>query len=485
MKIRFILLFVLVFSIHLCANPKREIRAVWLTTNYGLDWPSEPLSNDFDIQKQKEDLDRILTKMQEVNINLVFLQTRLRGDVIYPSRIENVSSHVKSIHYHNRDYDMLDYAIEACHARGMECHAWFVTYPLGTKSIDQLSPELRNKKYLVKTFEGEKYLDPGHPETNAYLLSLIAELVSKYDIDGLHFDYIRYPDKSAKFPDESIYKQYGNRQTKADWRRDNINRFVYAAYDTVKSLKPWVQVSSSVVGMYTKIGNSRPHWTAYHDVYQDPVDWMEKGKHDFILPMMYYRDDLFFPFVEDWVSRSKGHFIVPGLGLYQMDKKELDWSSETILEQIRHSREKRTQGNAFYRVNFLLENEKGIFDEVKKIYSTPALLPSLTWLSDTIPSAPYGLEAVSQREEICFQWEEADNSSGAIYYNLYRSSEFPVDLENIENLVAARLTNKQFRIFLDNSIEAGYYYVVTSYDRFHNESEPSLPVYYVTGNFEK
>lgn len=485
MRIRFILLFVLVFSVHLSANPKREIRAVWLTTNYGLDWPSVALKNDADIQKQKDELDQILTRMQEANINLVFLQTRLRGDVIYPSRIENISSHVKSDRYYNPDYDMLAYAVETCHAKGMECHAWFVTYPLGTKSIDKLSPGLRNKKYLIKTFGGEKYLDPGNPETNTYLLSLVVELVSNYNIDGLHFDYIRYPDKSAKFPDESTYKQYGNKKAKADWRRENINHFVYAAYDTIKALKPWVQVSSSVVGMYTKIGSSRSHWTAYHDVYQDPIDWLEKGKHDFILPMMYYRDDLFFPFVEDWVSRSKDRLVVPGLGLYQMDKKELDWSSEIILEQILHSREKRVQGNAFYRMNFLVENKKGIFDEVKKIYSTPALLPSLTWLSDTIPADPCSLEAISQSDKICFQWEKVEDSQGPIYYNLYRSSEFPIDLENTENLIAVRITDTQFQIPPDNSVEAGYYYVVTAYDRFHNESGSSVPVYFITGNIEK
>jgi len=485
-RMRFLIAFLLLFLFYsqLSANPKQEIRAVWLTTNYGLDWPTRPLKSDFDVLAQKEELNRVLTRLQEANINVVFLQTRLRGDVIYPSGIEPYSEYIKSQSYYNPDCDMLAYAIEACHEKGMECHAWFVTYPLGAKTKD-LPPALKNKKYLVRTFQDELYLDPGNPETDTYLLSLITELVNKYDIDGLHFDYVRYPDKATKFPDESSYKQYGRKQPKEDWRRGNISRFIYTAYDTVKALKPWVQVSSSVVGMYEKIGNTPAHWTAYHDVYQDPVDWLEKGKHDFIVPMMYYSDNLFFPFVPDWVLRSKERLVVPGLGLYQMDEAEMNWPSETILSQIHYSREHQTGGNAFYRTKYLTDNKKGILDEIKNVYSTPALLPPLNWLSETIPGTPQSLEVVSKDDRICFRWESGENKEGGIFYNLYRSAGFPVDIENPENLVATRLSRPQFEIPLDNSIESGYYYVITSYDRFHSESEASFPVYFITGDFEK
>lgn len=483
MKSSLLFLSLIFLSVSLFAQPKQEIRAVWLTTNYGLDWPSKPLKSDSDIPKQKEELDEILTQLKAANINVVFVQTRLRGDLIYSSSIEPQSSHVKA-NYFNSDYDMLEYAIEACHEKGIECHAWFVTYPLGAKT-GAVSPVVRNKKHLVKTFRDELFLDPGNPETDTYLLSLVSELVCNYDIDGIHFDYIRYPDNAALFPDDSSYKQFGGKQNKADWRRANISRFVYSAYDLIKTIKPWVQVSSSVVGMYQKIGNGRTHWTAYHDVYQDPADWFKNGKHDFIVPMMYYSDDLFFPFVDDWKSRSNGRYIIPGLGLYQMDEKEMDWPSETILQQIRHSREKGVQGNAFYRMKFLRDNKKGILDEVKKLYSTPAVLPALSWLSDSIPDVPRLLEVTSNVGQIYFQWEATDSQEKMIFYNLYRSSEFPVDTENPGNLIESRLPVSRFALPLDNSIESGYYYVVTSYDRFHNESEASFPVYFVTGDFEK
>jgi|GEM_PF-3950236 len=134
----------------LSANPKQEIRAVWLTTNYGLDWPSNPLKANSDVLIQKKELDQALVRLKEANINVVFLQVRLRGDVIYPSQIEPYNNYIKTNSYRNPDYDLLAYAIDACHEKGMECHAWFVTYPLGTKSKNTIPPGLKNKPYLIK-----------------------------------------------------------------------------------------------------------------------------------------------------------------------------------------------------------------------------------------------------------------------------------------------------------------------------------------------
>jgi uncharacterized lipoprotein YddW (UPF0748 family) len=111
----------------LCAQPKQEVRAVWLTSVFNLDWPKEKdvVSTSEDIRQQKKDLDRILDQLADTHINMVFLQTRLRGDVIYPSEIEPWSCFIKTNRV-NTDYDPLAYAIEACHKRGMECHAWLV-----------------------------------------------------------------------------------------------------------------------------------------------------------------------------------------------------------------------------------------------------------------------------------------------------------------------------------------------------------------------
>lgn len=483
--------FLFLFSCQLlAAQPKIEIRAVWLTVNYGLDWPEKPFQNEKDIERQKSELDRILDRLQETHINMVFLQTRIRGDVIYPSQIEPRSEYVKSV-YATVDYDPLSYAVEACHQRGIECHAWFVVYPMGSEAMNKKSSRTfaaLNYRYLLKTVKREMYLNPGNPQTDAYILSLIKEIVSSYDIDGIHLDYIRYPESSAEFPDRDTYLLYGNGQNKDDWRRENINRLVYAVYDTIKSLKPWVQVSSSVVGMYKDIqGTNRRHWTAYASVFQDPVDWLSKGKHDFIVPMTYYSGTLFYPFVQDWVSRSNDRFIVPGLGVFQMDPKESRWEASVIYDQVNFSREAKTQGNAFFRAAYLLNNSNGLEQGLRsRFYRTPALLPPLTWLSQTIPDPPFSLSAYAIGSFLRLDWEKApEEESQSVFYNLYRSETFPVDIQDPGNLLAVRLTDNYFQLPIDNHTESGYYYIVTGFDRYHNESVCSKPVYFVTGDFEK
>jgi len=472
----------------LTAQPKTEIRAVWLTVNYGLDWPEKPFQNESDIERQKSELIRILDRLQDANINLVFFQTRIRGDVIYPSRIEPRSEYIKSP-YATADYDPLLYAVEACRQRGMECHAWFVVYPLGSETVNRRTNfSTANRSQFVKSFRNYLYLDPGNPQTDAYLLSLVNEIVSTYDIDGIHFDYIRYPENPSGFPDNDTFKQFGRGKNRDDWRRENVNRFVYSAYDMVKSLKPWVQVSSSVVGMYKEIkGNSQRHWTAYSSVFQDPVDWLEKGKHDFIVPMNYYSGSLFYPFVQDWVSRVNDRYIVPGLGVFRMDPKEGRWEASVLFDQIDFSRETKTQGNAFFRTSHFLDNTKGFEKGVRsRYYHTPALLPPLTWLSRTIPDTPTSISARAIDSFLYINWETvSENDQQQVFYNLYRSETFPVDINNPENLFAVRLTDNFYWLPIDNTIESGYYYVVTGFDRYHNESLCSKPVFFVTGDFEK
>jgi uncharacterized lipoprotein YddW (UPF0748 family) len=494
----FYFIFAAGFISNLSAQPKREIRGVWVTVNYALDWPNHPLHSGADIERQKEDFDRMLDQLKDAGINMIFMQTRLRGSVIYPSKIEPVNGYFlqKSA---AAKYDPLAYAVDACRKRGMECHAWMVVYPVGSgrtsvkkkgrKATRSLSVPGRYKD-MAKPFKGILYLDPGNPKTTDYLVSLVREVVAGYDIDGIHFDYVRYPDNGRNFPDNDTYKRYGKGEDKAQWRRENINRFVYEAYDTVKSLKPWVQVSSSVVGMYDTISTVKsPHWTALHSVYQDPADWMQKGKHDFIVPMMYYADDLFFPFVDDWIARCNGRLAVPGLGLYQMDACEFGWKPDVLLEQIRYSRDRRTQGNVFFRARYLLENKKGICGEISsRFYSTPAILPALTWLNRSLPEVPKQVYARKNPYSLLLEWDKITTGEmleKTVFYNVYRSKTFPVDTDDPVNLIATRLVNNFHEIPVDNRVESGYYYAVTSYDRYHNESAASNAVYFVTGMFDK
>jgi len=109
--------------------PKYEVRAVWLTTLMGLDWPKTKATSAVQREKQKQELCKILDQLRAAKINTVLLQTRIRGSVIYPSKIEPWDVCLTGQFDKDPGYDPLAFAIEETHRRGMELHAWVVTVP--------------------------------------------------------------------------------------------------------------------------------------------------------------------------------------------------------------------------------------------------------------------------------------------------------------------------------------------------------------------
>ena len=470
--------------------PKKEIRAVWLTTVYGLDWPHQPATDARSRIAQQQALIEMLDRLQAANFNMVFLQTRLRGDVIYRSKIEPASKTFSGRWGELPGYDPLAFAIEECHKRGMECHAWFVTFPLGTdKSIKEMGKQsvVRKHPKLCKRHNGEWYLDPGVPGTADYLLSLVKEIVEGYDIDGIHFDYIRYPEEAKKFPDSKLYNQSGKRRNVADWRRENINRIVYRLYDYVKQVKPWVQVSSSPLGKYNRIEQvPNAGWTAYESVYQDPKRWMEEGKQDMIVPMMYYLHKNFFPFVDNWVSLSNGRLIVPGLGAYRMEKSEADWTVNDITDQIDYSRYFGGAGCAFFRCGNVLYNEKGLYQELRDhYYPYPAQLPPLTWLNDRVPTAPKEIRVNREGDELHLTWDKPAEEQETLTYTVYYALNDSIDSNSARHVLATLIHGETLYLPVDTLREQGYTFSVSASTRYHVESAPSPSTYYYLSKYVK
>ena len=468
--------------------PKREIRGVWLTTVYGLDWPRKPATTETGRKAQQRDVCDILDRLQDANFNTVFLQVRMRGDVIWRSAIEPASKIFSGKYGMMPGYDPLAFVVDECHKRGMECHAWFVTFPLGTdKSVieqGKLSVVRRQPK-LCKRHNGEWYLDPGVPGTSDYVLSLVKELVNGYDIDGIHFDYIRYPEQAKSFPDKNLYNKYGKKRPLAEWRRENINKMVYRIYDWVKSVKPWIQVSSSPLGKYNRIERvPNAGWTAYESVFQDPKMWMQNGKQDMIVPMMYYLHDNFFPFVDNWVDNRNGRLVVPGLGAYRMLKEEADWTVNDITDQIDYSRYYGGAGCTFFRCANILDNTKGIYDELKdKYYKYPAQLPPLSWLDDTVPAAPEEIRV--EEDELKLSWQKPDSVKDVLTYTVYYSLTDSINPTSARNILMTGIRDTSIYLPVDTTSERGYIFSVSSSTRYHIESVLSKETYYYLSKYPK
>ena len=456
-------LLLLCFILPVKSQPKHEIRATWLTTLGGMDWPRQKATNAEGIRKQQQELCDILDRLKEAHFNTVLFQTRLRGDLIYPSNIETFPEALTGRTGRNPGYDPLAFAIDECHKRGMELHAWIVTIPVGnTRQVRLLgkhSVVSKNRK-ICKQFKGSWYLDPGHPETADYLSRIVREIATNYDVDGIHFDYIRYPEQGTRFPDNDTYRKYGKKKNKVQWRRENITSLVRRLYTDIKSIKPWIKVSSSPVGKFASTSRySSKGWDAYHAVHQDAQGWLKEGIHDALFPMMYFQGNDFYPFVLDWKENDNGRWVVPGLGIYFLSPKEKNWPLEEIARQINFTREEGLGGQAYFRNRFLLDNVKGIYDEVKDgFYTTFALLPPMTWIDCIAPSAPTAPIYEAQADgRVRLAWEASkDNHDLPVVYHLYASSTYPVDTNDAQNLHTTYLKGTE------TTVKEGYYYAETN-----------------------
>ena len=458
--------------------PKHEVRAVWLTTIMGLDWPKTKATSASGRERQKEELCEILDQLQACHINTVVLQTRVRGSVIYPSKIEPWDVCLTGTFDRDPGYDPLAFAIEETHKRGMELHAWLVTVPafkvenarkMGRKSLMKTHPE------LLKKHGDQYYLDPGLPASSDYLKRLCEELVAGYDIDGIHFDYIRYPEYADTFNDAATFKKYGKGQSKRQWRTDNITIIVHDAYEAVKAIKPWVRVSCSPVGKYKDLSRySAKGWSALGAVYQDAQGWLREGIMDMLLPMMYFQGDHFYPFAADWAEHTYGRTVAPGLGIYFLHPKEKDWSFGIIQRELCYLRQMGLGGQAYFRSQFLTDDTKGIYDYLEKtFYPYPALLPPMTWQSTSVPETPHitsrtRVDGINEKIE----WE---TETEGCRYVIYASTKTPVQTSDPKNIVCVTY-DTSFTYSLLGAYYHGYHLAVTALDRYGNESLPlSLP----------
>lgn len=451
------LLTILTAALTLAAQPKYEVRAVWLTTIGGIDWPHSYASSNYSIERQKDELRTILDRLQRANINTVLLQTRIRATTIYPSEYEPWDGCLSGKPGKSPGYDALKFAIDECHRRGMELHAWVVAIPVGKWNATGCARLRKRHPGLVKKIGAEGYMDPEKPQTAEYLADLCAEITGNYDVDGIHLDYIRYH--------ETWPMKVSRRQGRA-----NITNIVRAISHRVKSIKPWVKMSCSPIGKYKDLSRFSSYgWNAYERVCQDAQAWLRDGLMDALFPMMYFRGNQFYPFALDWSEQSYGRIVAPGLGIYFMSPGEKDWPLSDITREmltLRHY----GMGHAYFRSKFFTDNVKGIYDFAKETFNRhPALIPPMTWESTTIPTTPSALNRKKHSGDVeILSWRPVDKDTTKIMYNVYCSREYPVNTDDACNLMMARLQKTSIIIPRDPS----RYYAVTALDRYGNESKP-------------
>lgn len=472
--IAFLLIFLNISSISPVKAHKREVRATWLTTAYRLDWPQTRINTPKDIATQQKELTQILDQLQSININTILFQIRHKGSTIYPSKIEPSNQILTNNSNNNSFYDPLAFIVKECHNRGMECHAWLVTIPADDFTPKNVIKYPNSKRHIIK-YKGKQYLDPSHPDTKLYLASVVSEVITQYDVDGIHLDYLRYPERMPDFPDKARYNRSKSRLSIDDWRRDNITAILKEIHKEVKQHKPWVKVSISPIGKHSDTNRySAKGWSAYDEVKQDVYRWMQLGIVDQIYPMIYFQANNFYPFALDWNEQKRNSHIVAGLGIYFLEDEVRTWSIEEVQRQILFTKENKLDGQAYFRTEHLLKDSKGVMSSLQKEhYRHPALIPAMPWINNIIPSQPTYIKLVLEADKAELSWGKSsdDDSNNSPKYNIYFSKTYPVDTNDAANLLRTYLETTQYTREATIPYEHYGYYAITAIDRYGNESE--------------
>ena len=448
---QFLYICLLFCALSVTAQPKYEVRAVWLTTLGGLDWPKSYAHDGMEIQRQQEDLCRMLDDLKDINVNTVLFQTRVRATTAYPSDLEPWEGSLSGVPGKTPGWDPLQFAIDECHRRGMELHAWVVTIPVGKWNTYGCQQLRRRYGALIRKIGDEGYMNPESPTTASYIADICEEITKKYDVDGIHLDYIRYPEtwRGAK-------------------REAYITNIVRTINRRVKFYKPWVKLSCSPIGKYDDLSRYRSNgWNARSRVAQDAQGWLRDGLMDQLYPMMYFAGNNFYPFAIDWKEQSFGRHVISGLGVYMLHPRERNWPMAEVQRQLNMVRQ-IGMGHCYFRAKFLLDNVKGVYDYVRWHDRYPALIPPMTWAQSLAPTAPKALVVERRAEGDRLSWQEAEDRSDGPYliYNIYASDSYPVDVTKAENLIATRYLWKNISI---PKTQRQWYYAVTAQDRYGNE----------------
>lgn len=384
----------------------REFRAAWVATVANIDWPSKP---GLPTEEQQAELIAILDKAAAIGLNAIIFQVRPVGDAFYKSESEPWSAYLTGALGKAPDppYDPLAMAVEESHKRGIELHAWFNPFRVQHPSDTSVSPRhiTQRKPQWVRKYGEYLWLDPGEPAVHDYVLGVIADVVDRYDVDGIHFDDYFYPypikdpaGKPVDFPDEATWNRYvkaGGALTRGDWRRDNINRFMQRLYATVHEHDSRVRVGISPFGIW-RPGHPEQieGFDAYDQIYVDSRLWLQEGWLDYFTPQLYWAIDKpaqSYPVLLKWWASNNPHkrHLWPGLFTSRIKDGRSNWPASEIINQVYLTRvQEGAEGHVHFSMKALMANRDGIADQLAAAYAAPALVPASTWLDDQPPPSP-------------------------------------------------------------------------------------------------
>ncbi|MEU1820506.1 family 10 glycosylhydrolase [Streptomyces roseifaciens] len=276
---------------------KREFRGMWIATVVNVDWPSRPgLPPD----RQREELIALLDTAVDRRLNAVMLQIRPTADAFWPSPFEPWSEYLTGTQGRYPGWDPLSFAVREAHRRRIELHGWFNPYRIANHRdpgrLVATHPARIHPEWVVP-YGGKLYYNPGLPEVRRFVQDAMLDAVSRYDLDGVHFDdyFYPYPVAGQRFDDDTAYARYGSGfPDRASWRRDNIDLLVREMGQRIKRRKRHVQFGISPFAVWRNrsadpLGSdTRAGVQTYDDLGADTRKWVVEEWIDYIVPQVYW-----------------------------------------------------------------------------------------------------------------------------------------------------------------------------------------------------
>ncbi len=476
----------------LVAQRKRQMRAAWIATVVGIDWP--PSVND--VRAQKQSMLDMLDTLQALHFNAVFFQVRPTADAFYRSEIEPWSRYLTGTQgiAPDPEYDPLAFVVREAHRRCIEVHAWINPYRATLKGplsqLDSAHIYYLHPEWFVRY--GEQLLfNPAKAEVRDYLNRVVADIVSRYDIDAVHLDDYFYPYryKKQEFPDEADFRADPRGFTdKGDWRRDNVNLVMAQLQQTIKALKPWVEFGVSPFGVWRnrsrdERGSNTHAMTNYDDLYADILLWLERGYIDYVVPQLYWeighKTADFATLAEWWSANSYGKNFYIGYYASRLGDAQANeaWQrGNEVMRQLHYADTLPQQGAAFYSTVALMQNRQGLRDSLHQFFTLPAIVP----LRNDVPadgSASVGrVRIVREHGRHLLEWDAPRDTAGcaARYYVVYafKGSELG-DFSDPQNILAVTSDNCLILSDFAERLHGGYRFAVTAINRYKQESAPA------------
>jgi len=497
MKIRKVILlstFLLAY-VAIMAQPKTEFRAAWVATVNNIDWPSRP---GLTIEQQQNEAITILNTCKDLRLNAIIFQVRPASDAFYASSLEPWSRYLTGTPGKAPEpfYDPLQFWVEQCHLRGMELHAWLNPFRVTQNSKEPLAGNhiaFEHPEGILK-YGNLLYFDPGIPQAREFVGRVVKDIVSRYDVDAIHFDDYFYPYPLAEaYPDTASFAQFNrgfSKNDKADWRRENVDIIIKMLNDTIKATKPWVKFGISPFGVWRnktedpRGSDTKAAATNYDNLYADVIKWQKNGWIDYLLPQIYWQighPQADFKMLANWwkdYAYGRGMYI--GHALYKIEAGSTTpaWTKPgEIPAQIRMTRTiPEIEGSAFYSAKHFNRDLFGLQDSLKTdLYRKPAIVPPMKWIDNTPPQPVKNIRKFGTR----VKWKtfgytrEMDRPNQFVIYGNEVGK--PFDSSDY-NCFWGIVKGDKLKFAKFNTKKKKYEVRISVLDRLNNESELSKPV---------